>query len=222
MRKPDLRETIFRYYVTLGYPPQRLRHILDYVMNHCIDDESMFQACKVLIDWHLPVSRRLTVLGLARSIAKSSLPIGVVCAVWLHAKYATPRELGTFMRVSVNVWRNNAFVARQVAAALPRLSERRADRRWAVDILRLSGQLDALRVVSNIKNLSESESLGIRDRGYLMPSSLTTRSSLCRVLIALAVLNGSLPSGEKRKIRDRMLTMISDPWYVRLISQTER
>lgn len=207
--EPELRATIFRYYVTLGYSPARWNHLRDYALNVCIDDEFLFSACKVLVDWQVPRGVVPSLVAFAEAVADRGGPVPLVAAIWLLAKYGQETEIEELLKAKRAAWQRNWFAARQVAAVTPRLGP--ASIAWVSDALRDSGQLEAIRVLANLANLRRQTALSSSDRFYLVPTKFTPPYPFGKILIASEVLRGNLEPAQANKLRADLLKIVPDP-----------
>ncbi len=207
--EPELRDTIFRYYVKLGYTPARYEHLRKYVLSECVDDTSLFGACKVLVDWDVPKGMAGSVVSFARRVADREGVMAFVAATWLLAKYAQAAEIESFLKERQSIWRRNWFAARQVAALTPRLTP--SGLQWLSDALRASGQMEAIRVLANVASLRRLSTLTGSDRSYLSPTKFNPPYPFAKVLIALAVLSSSrMPKTELQTLGSRLLAQVRD------------
>src|SRR5262249_7593754 len=147
--------------------------------------------------------------------AAAKSPVHLAASMWILAKYGEPAEIAAVLREHESTWRTNAFVARQVAALLPRIHACHDEEQWVIEVLRMSGQIDALRVVANIRDFRAQTALQTADRMYLLPPSFSSPYPLPKALLAQVVLGSALPRAERQHLRTRLLATIPDPWYRR-------
>lgn len=216
---PDVRESIFRYYTQIGYSRGRFNQIVSYISESCLDDASLFQACKLITDWVIPNNVRNEVVGLAHRLLAEDHPISFVCSIWLLAKYGTPSEVAKVIQVGRGTWRNNSFCARQVAAITPRLSDMPNELHGIERILRTNGQYEAVRVLDNLAELSSLSAFTKDERRYISPATFNPPYPLYKVLICMALLRSKAPEGERTALRAAATKVIGDLWYERLLAE---
>jgi hypothetical protein len=211
------RPAIFRYYISLNYNLLRFEHIRSYILETCTDDASLFQACNVLIDWNMPTTQRARIIDLTAKIAETGTYSGTAGSIWLLAKYGTREEIVEFLRKTAEIWRNNSFCARQVAAITPRLSRASPSMTWIIDTLTDSGQLEGLRVLANLRALRSVDTLPRADMEYLIPREKDRTYPLPKVLMAIDVLGGRLKASDRDRLRAMVNKHVTDSWYRKLL-----
>jgi hypothetical protein len=212
---PALRLETFNYYRSLGYSARRYRQIECYLLNDCIDDASLFAACKLLIDWDIHWRRHAAAVRLAGILADRS-SIGLAGALWIIAKYGTEPEVVAVIRRTEARWRTNSFLARQVASILPRVQRMVEQRAWATAALRATGHSEVLAVLDNLEELRALQSLSRPERLYLLPSDGQHPYPLPKVLIGLEILQGGLGQPDRVDLVPRLEAMSGDRTYQRL------
>lgn len=222
---PALRESIFRYYLVLGYSPTRLSHLADYLTgSDGVDDASAFQALYLLIGWKMPKSTasRQRVLQLASSLGTAKSPVApVVGALAVIAKYGSRQALGDYVRATVAVWGRSEWAGRQIAAVTPRLDG--PAREFVLHELSTNGLLEGLRVIAH---LSEMQKLGAMDKqlkSYLFHGITSGYPyPFPKILIALAILQGSIGAAEKQQIADTVSRIAQDDVYREMLRESLR
>jgi hypothetical protein len=212
---PTARKACFRYYRTLGYDPSRLRHVESFLSTgHCLDDEAIFGAANLLVDWPIPPTTARRLVQLASGLAENqrSEACRFVAALWIVVKYGTRTDLMNFLTSHENAWRGSEWASRQVAAVLSRLIGR--DRTMIEDQLLASGLLEGLRVLNHLRHLRQLPALDKQLRTYLLqPVHDPWSYPLPKVLIARAALDGALSPQDKDALRSGIAELTSDPVY---------
>jgi hypothetical protein len=185
------------------------------VCKHYVDDASLFQAIKLLVDWRVPKAGRDAIVTLASGLAATGSAIAFVGALWLLAKYGHACEITRVLRENPDTWKSNPFVARQVAAICLRLEDETDEVHWISETLRMSGHTDALRISANVNDLRSASCLERADRMYLVPTSFSGPYPLPKVLLAKAILNSDVPRAQRKELKDQLLRIVGDPWYKR-------
>ena len=215
----ELRGSIFRYYIRLGYSDTRFYHILDYIKDSCLDDASLFQSCKLLTDWPVSEHKRTEVVELANRLVYDGDPITYASSLWLLAKYGTPREIVRAIRAGEPTWRGNSFAARQTAAITPRLWTMSEEIHWVNSVLRRNGLYEAIRVLDNLEDMMRLSKIPKDDRLYITPTRFEPPYPLYKVLTCIALLQSHATPAERRQLKDAALEAVGDPWYARLIGE---
>ena len=118
----SLRSSIFRYLLSIGWSQNREEQILKYLSN-ALDDESFFGAIDVLLRW-TPLSNvqyATRMKQLARNLGQGESVLGFIGGLWIIAKYGNDTDIATFTTSTINIWRSNEWLARQIAALWPKI-----------------------------------------------------------------------------------------------------
>lgn len=217
-RNPALRDSCFRYYLSLGYSPRRFRTIINFLgSDQCMDDTSWFGAAELLVSWVIPArsKARKEILQFIKA-CRTSTPGAITGALWLLAKYGTSTDIESYIVRSAPSWSHSPFLSRQVAAVSVRLPL--ASRLGVRQRMSQNGLVEGLRVFDH---LTELESLDHQDNAinsYLFhPPSPGFPYPLAKVLICLQLLSGRMQTTDKRSIQTRVLALTQDRDYQRLI-----
>jgi hypothetical protein len=215
--RPGLRDTIFRYLGRLGYTPQRLSIVLDFLQSgNCLDDASVFKAAKLVTEWSLPSRSPKT--GLIVQVAEN-LAVGTgansrfLAGLWLMAKYGEQAKLGAYVRRFAEVWMSSEFSARQVAAIAPLLA--REDAEFVKRRVGESGLVAALEVFASLEDIANLQSLDVQLKSYLLSKDM--QYPLPKVVVAVALLNSDSKLSTKSSLYAALIDRIVDPAYVRLL-----
>jgi hypothetical protein len=215
---PSVRTWVFRYYRTLGYSSKRLDHVMTYVRSRdCVDDQSMFEGMKLLVEWTVPsTSPRLKALrALPDEILVRRKDLTATCSgLWVKAKYASAAQLKDFIAETRDVWTRREWAARQVAAVTPLLplSTVAKIRREMGD----RGLLQGIRVIGHLEEMRQLREMDTQLRMYLRHQS--NPYPLYKVLIAKCLLRGNLGPDAEAELQDEMRQVVSDPGLLRLLS----
>ncbi|MDJ0568951.1 MAG: RNA-directed DNA polymerase [Pleurocapsa sp. MO_192.B19] len=217
---PGLRNNIYRYYTNLGYNKKRFNHLIAFFKGyHCSDDSSIFATAKVFVDWQIKAgsARRQDLVNLAFETVAKSLP-NFIASLWLLAKYGSGEELFTLVENNINKWHHSNFLSRQVAAIVPKV------RKDKIDFLKRTftehGQVDSLRVIENLDELRNNQSLSKDVLLYLKHGSDPIKVyPLAKFLIVIDILNNqTLDSSIRQQLRNEVVTRINDPVYIKEIN----
>lgn len=139
-----------------------------------------------------------------------------LAGLWLLTKYAPAPRLNHYLIDHETLWTRSSWVARQVAAALPRLS-RVQQRMWSDRLVR-AGLYDGVGVLAHSRQLARLTSLDHQLRSYLLhPSRAPYNYDLPKVLLALTMLSGSMATEARFALRDELLLIVDDPAFRELI-----
>lgn len=215
---PALRGKIFYYYLILGFSETRLNHILNYINGeHCIDDVSAFAAIKLLVDWDIPHDYTALLKNVINSSTSSKTQSHFIGSLWLGSKYDTRSHLYTHIMNNKDLWKRDSFVARQVAATMPILQVIPEYKSRIIENLADSAQLDALRVIYNLKQLSFQQNLSKEDNAYLMHKH-NLAYPLPKFLLSLHyILSPKLNVIDKSKLYDHFINCVDDIHYRKTI-----
>jgi hypothetical protein len=216
--RPELRQSVFRYYCALGASRNRFTHLRELILGQqTCDDVSVFGAVYVIVTWTF--KRQTKLLADIHDLIKEmqvrtrvqSAHVYFIGALWLAAKYSSVADLKILIRKYLELWRLYGFLARQVAGCASRYISETKFLQMVTQTLNRHGQLDALSVLENISNLALTDVASRQIRAYIVPSRLR-EYSLQRALIAMAVLNSkSMGKAEKADLRDKVLALVGDP-----------
>ena len=210
---PAAREWVFQYFSALGYSPKRFSIVLDYIKSEdCLDDVSIFQACKLLVLWDIPPTsvNRAKMLQLAKQMSSNAQanPASFSAGLWVMAKYGSTQQLEQYLNASRKIWRKSEWAARQTAAVTPLLDD---DARSRVETsLHRFGLFDALSVLASLREIRGLNALDRQLSGYLTHASNYT---LGKFIVAKQVVSGSLDPQSIAQLRTKLDSVVSDRNY---------
>lgn len=214
---PGLRRSVFIYYSQLGFSPERLSHLVDYLLGgHCTDDASLFGAVRTILDWSPPLDPDLQsqLFATAKQLVRDcdGSVSAVVSGLLLVGKYGSPLDLEAFMDSTYDYWGKSQWASRQFAAATP-LLPLTARRRIKGAIVR-SGLHDGLAVISHVEQLAAAEKLDRQLRTYVLHQPKPGWAyPFGKVILATVLLNGSLAAPDRSAIRSFLDYTLADPYY---------
>jgi len=220
--KPKLRDSIFRYYGSLGPNKARVRHIVEFIGTQSVtEDSALFNAAKLLVDWPLARAGKAhdEIVALAENLIRRS-ETAFIAALWILAKYATSEQLVKNLRATVGIWSQSAFLSRQVAAVTPRLRSQRGTIEIFSNLMAVSGQTDALNVVRNLDRIHNMKSAFRAELMYLQVG-LRHVYPLEKFLIVLDLLNGAISDTVKKQIAATVRSLTNDPTFTYHLRQFE-
>jgi len=149
-----LRSSIFLYYKSLGWSDKREKHIISYV-NESLDDIGFSEAIDVLITWICPETIRYIqrMRELALLIADSEESVRYIGALKLLAKYGNGKNIDFIVNKYTHLWKNNDWVARQVASIYPRISNEDI-KETVKNVIYSFGLTSAKSVIDNLELIS--------------------------------------------------------------------
>jgi hypothetical protein len=212
--EPNVRDSAFRYYLALGYSAGRYDHVENYLKAHCTDDVSLFDACRLLVQWEIPAQARARtqIVALATWLrANRRGSVGAISSgIWLMAKYATRRALVNFIDSTSTTWQRSAWGARQVAAVTPRLGHSTQVR--IKKTIAATGLVDALQVLASLENIQTLTRPDRQLRMYLTQAPQAPYGyPFPKVLVYRRLLDGALLPRERTAIRAAVDPLLIDP-----------
>ncbi|SDY93050.1 RNA-directed DNA polymerase [Tindallia californiensis] len=214
--KPGLRISIVRYYTILGFSKRRFKQLKEFLLSdHCIDDVSTFSVCKCFVEWEISHKSkyRAEFVSVAKIIS-SRCPTSFIGAIWIISKYGNENDLIDIINKNSTKWKNHSFVARQVAAVTPLIINDIDTKNRIIDEITKSGQLDALRVISNLSDLRKSLPMASVDKMYLTKIGENKPYPLSKFIIAYNVIaNDSLSITERRNLFLEVDALVNDKIY---------
>jgi hypothetical protein len=113
-------------------------------------------------------------------------------------------------------WKRSHWVARQVAAIVPRLDGK--SRITVTRSLASSGVIEGLRVMWSLNSIRELHYLDDQLFYYLLHQPLPGQPyPLSKMLLVLWLLGGDLPANAKRELSVEVMQIVSDRTYLALI-----
>lgn len=208
----SLRPAIFRYLAELGWSESRENKIVRYLSN-ALDDDSFFGAIDVLLYWKSDSLIQYTVRmrQLAITFSKSEDNIAhFLAGLWLIAKYGGQNDIDAFISKTINIWKSNDWIGRQVVAIWPRInSENTRDN--IKNVINSFGLTSAKSVLDNFSIISSDKTiLSHKVHPYIMATMGNGQYTIPKFLIALSILKGELDDKTKEKTKEQLLKVVSD------------
>ncbi|RPJ77820.1 MAG: RNA-directed DNA polymerase [Alphaproteobacteria bacterium] len=208
----SLRPAIFRYLAELGWSQSREDKVTRYLSN-TLDDDSFFGAIDVLLYWNPDslVQYTLRMRQLVITFSKSEDNIGhFLAGLWLIVKYGSQNDIDYFISKTINIWKSNDWLARQVVAIWPRInSEETKDN--IKNVINSFGLTSAKLVLDNFNIISSDEAiLSNKVHPYIMATMGNGRYTLPKFLIALSILRGKLDDKVRERTKAQLLKIVSD------------
>jgi hypothetical protein len=218
---PKLRDAVLRYYLALGFSLERLGVLEGFLRDgHCVDDASVFHVARCIVNWRVPADADVLarILALANELPRicEDTDIAFVAALWLLAKYGHAADLGAFLETHRRTWERSDWLARQVAAATPRLTP--STRQSVISALSSNGLRDGLSVAAHLGQLKKLAALDEQLDAYLRRAPHPVYGyPLAKILLAMALLEGDMADEQKRELQDGLLELLDDPIYRSLV-----
>jgi hypothetical protein len=219
---PSIRDSIILYLRDLGFSKRRAKIIIN-LLNDVkrYDDVTLYDFCRLATDMEIPRTKTgnefINAVNGVLATAKSDFDL--YCHIWFMTKYGEPHKLMSLIVNTIERWRNEQFLARQVVSVLPRLL--RFNEEYVMRLLNeqmTAGPRDAASVATNIHSLLEIERLSDHSKylsQYLFPPKRQRPYPLPKYLILTSALSSqSLKLAEKRRISGKVKEYITDPWYL--------
>lgn len=218
---PNSRKNVGIYFSSLGYSETRMDILYEIITSSNIyDDISLFYIVKAIIQWKIPFSQKeYSRLDKTASIlSKHNDFLGFYCSLWLSAKYRKPEDLISFILSNKSFWENDPFLRRQVVSILPRIFPYRPE--WVEDRIEeelINGVEESASVASNIKYLSQLETIPFKINSYLFPTQKQKIYPLPKYLILFCCLQ-SRNIQRSENTRKKVSDYVKDPWMQHWIS----
>jgi len=174
----------------------------------------------MLTDWHIPHNK------LGKSFVKHVLKLlkkdkftkfQFYSYLWFAAKYERPNKILSCIQTQKNLWKQDAFLARQVISITPRVLPFKEDVVARLLEEQISfGPRDAAFVAQNINELANLNKLPQRLRMYLFPNQKPQFYPLSKFLILYATL---LSENTRQTILSKVHDYIYDDWYLYWINE---
>ena len=209
----SLRSSIFNYFLSLGWSLDKEQILFEYI-KIANDDESFMGAIDVLISWvpQNTIHYKNKMVNLAKSF-DSNEPVRFYAALKILAKFGSPNDIEKFISTFIPVWKNNDWLARQVASIWP-LLKKRGIKDTIKNIINSFGLSYARRVLDNYELISSNKRIVKRKvQPYIFALMKYNIFPIHKFLITMSVLTGTIPAGQKNYIREKLLALIEDPIY---------
>ena len=118
------------------------------------------------------------------------------------------KNIAQFINTTKNIWKNNPFLARQVACLYPRMNKETRDN--LKNIIRAFGLTDAILVLDNYELISTNQNIfKNKVQAYIKVTKKNGIYPLYKLLITLSVLSASLPKKIIEPIKTKLLKDIN-------------
>ena len=206
---PELRPNIFRYLKLIGWSPERENYLKHYIVS-CFDDESFFNAIQVLLTWTSDSNIKY-ILRMRNFVENFNIKnsMDFLGCLWLIAKFGNAKDIDIFIRTKTKFWKNNDFLARQVACLWPRMKLFET-RQTVKNIIRSFGLTNANLVLENYDLISNNEIIfNEKVKLYIQAPKQDGSYPLPKLLIALSVFSGKLPKCQIDLVKKKILQSIN-------------
>lgn len=211
---PGMRDSIFRYYEKLGFSTLRLQQILDFMCSgYCCDDCAWFACCKLLTDWEVPLgpSTPEIVSAIQKGIQQATTPARFAGALWVLAKYADEKILGSFILSKRTSWNYSIWAARQALSCYGILSSTHRQQLRSIAIS--EGLSESLFVLTNLSEIEKLDKLDTQLKGYLLQKNMNYPYPLPKFLIGLTILHRGANKQIRLSLKHQLLKVLKDPIY---------
>jgi hypothetical protein len=222
INNPSLRETIFRYYKSLGWSTQRERIVADYIQS-AIDDDSLFNAIDILLFWQgeSVIKYILRNREIICKLNDNDTTINFLCSLWLICKFGNEDLLDQQINMFIRRWRGNDWIARQVAATYPLLSSK--TKSIVMEEITSYGLKSAKQVIDNYMHINNKDKrdLFVRVKPYVLAPMKWDYYPLWKFLLSMSILKGHKDIRVKLNLKKELLSVIDDPVYRMRIKQVD-
>ncbi|WP_432735107.1 RNA-directed DNA polymerase [Maridesulfovibrio sp. FT414] len=203
---PSCRKNVCQYLKRTGWTFEREQLVKSFVLN-CVDDISVFYGVRILLEWRssfmFSYSRRMVTLA-ENLFEKHGTETAFINALWLQGKYASSKELSSFIQKTYLFWSRKDYLARQVVATFPRLNKK--VRASVKGIIRSFGLLSAQSVLSNFEFIA--------DKGqfktvfpYVKQANKDGHYPLWKAFIALSLFEGTYTLTQKTYVLNELISL---------------
>lgn len=217
---PDLRETIFRYYINIGWSKEREEIITNYLYK-AVDDVSFLKAISVLLKWQPKslISYSIRMQKLTFDFSKSNNSTTFIGSLWIIAKFGNDFQIDSFLTRTIDIWKSNDWLARQVASIWPRLRLLKTKEN-IINTINTFGLKSARSVIENFTYLSSQVEIYTKKvKPYIYALNKDDDYTLPKLLICLSLLQNSLPFDLKKEIKKEITKKLRDPYFRNLINR---
>ncbi len=218
---PAIRGNICYYFKLLGYSRHTKKSIIKILQNSSFyDDISPYLIVKTLTEWNIPRDKlgRSFVNNVLKLLKKEQFTkFQFYSYLWFAAKYERPNKILSFIQTQKNLWKQDAFLARQVISITPRVLPFKEDVVARLLEEQISfGPRDAAFVAQNINELAKSKKIPQKLCMYLFPTQKPKFYPLSKFLILYATL---LSEKTRQTILSKVNDYIEDDWYLYWIEE---
>jgi hypothetical protein len=206
---PELRASIFRYLIAIGWSRNREEKLKKYILV-ALDDDSFFEGIKVLLNWK-PDSTVQYILRMRKFVNQvdTEVPIKFIGALWLIGKFGSAKDIDRILRSRTNIWKNNDWIARQVVSLWSRMKLKET-RSTVENVIQSFGLTNAMLVLENFEIISKNKDLfKNKVKPYIIATNKDGRYPLPKLLITLSILSGTLPESIKNTVRNELLKKLT-------------
>ena len=219
---PGVRQNLLYYLSALGYSKRTSDIVLDILDKlKLYDDISLFNVCKLVTDWEVPLTKEadefiLSFIDKVKSFSiKRKKPFDFYCLIWVKTKYEHPDDLIKFVSDYDYIWKTHPFLRRQVTSIMARLLNYRKDE--ITKFLQTQIATSEPQVVSVANSILIFSNLTIIEQKvkmYLFSQSKYRIYPYQKFIVLCSFLNSEI----YRKNVDftkKILENISDPYYLK-------
>jgi hypothetical protein len=219
---PGVRGNLLYYLSSLGFAKRTSEIVLNILKELKLhDDISLFNVCKLVTDWEIPITKESDefIKAFIKQVKSFSIerkqPFDFYCLIWVKTKYEHPDELLKFINDYDYIWKTHPFLRRQVTSIMGRLLNYRKD-----EITKfLQSQIatsepQVVSVANSILEFSKIKTVEQKVKMYLFPQSKYRTYPYQKFLVLCSFLNSEVYS-KNEDIKKKVLENISDPYYLK-------
>lgn len=197
---PGIRQNLLYYLSSLGYNKRTSEIVLKILKElKLYDDISLFNICKILTDWNVPISQDGTdfISNIESEIkafsAKRKSPFDFYCLLWLKSKYSHPEDLFLFIGKYENIWKSHPFLRRQTTSIMARLLLYKEDSvRKMLSLQIATSEPQVVSVATTILSFKNNVTIEGKVKMYLFPKSKPRIYPLQKFLVLCSFLNSEI------------------------------
>ena len=223
---PEIRESAFLYYSSIGYSRKRFKQLIDFFLTQdCFCDVTIFSVARILTAWE--ISHRSKSIREVIDAAKNRLkhfqsPASFVAALWILSKYSSESDLFSIIWSNRTFWESSDFASRQVACVTPILNQNKQHSQKIEKLFIETGRLQAIRVVESINLLRNSATIS-KDLSMYLTQKNRGIYPLSKFLILISVLQSpNIPLEIQRNLKEKIMSdIITDQVYLKTLRAIE-
>ncbi|MGD8402229.1 MAG: hypothetical protein PVJ21_01120 [Anaerolineales bacterium] len=148
---------------------------------------------------------------LANELSQHNDAASFIGGLWLVAKYGNDGNIKNFTQKTLNIWKSNDWLARQVAALWPRIKTQETKDNLK-NTINSFGLTAARLVLDNYQVISSDGYLFSQKVSYYIYALMANNYyPVPKFLVALSVFQGTLSDIVKNTAKEKLLEIVDDP-----------
>lgn len=219
---PGVRGNLLYYLSSLGFSKRTSEIVLNILKELKLhDDISLFNVCKLVTDWEIPITKEADefIIAFIKQVKSFSIhrkqPFDFYCLIWVKTKYVHPEELLKFITEYDYIWKTHPFLRRQVTSIMSRLlNYRKEEITKFLQSQIATSEPQVVSVANSILEFSKINTVEQKVKMYLFPQNKYRTYPYQKFLVLCSFLNSEVYS-KNDDIKKKVLENISDPYYLK-------